>query len=175
MQVKRHGVWLVLAAVLLSACASSEPRLLKIGSANDGPDEFSVLPGKPLQTPANFTDLPPPTPGGSNITDQAPKADAIAALGGNPAVLTRAGIPVSDRSLLAYAQRFGVSTNVRSELSQADLAFRQRRAGLFFLRWFQKNRYFAAYRGQSLDQYRELERLRAAGVRTPTAPPRTPR
>lgn len=175
MQVKRHGVWLVLAAVLLSACASSEPRLLKIGAANDGPDEFAILPGKPLQTPGNFTDLPTPTPGGSNITDQAPNADAIAALGGNPAVLTRAGIPASDSALLTHAGRFGVSTNVRAELAQADLTFRQRRARLSFLRGFSGNRYFAAYQAQSLDQYLELERLRAAGVRTPTAPPSTGR
>ena len=30
----------------------------------------------------------------------------------------------------------------------------------------------SAYEAQSLDQYRELERLRSTGVRTPAAPPR---
>lgn len=162
-------------ALLLSACAGSNPRLLKTGPGDGGPDEFGVLPAKPLQTPANFTDLPAPTPEGSNITDPSPNADAIVALGGNPAVLTRAGIPVADGALLAQVQRFGVAPDVREQLAAADLALRRRSRGIFFLRGFGGNRYFAAYRRQSLDQFREFERLRAAGVKTPTAPPRTVR
>ncbi|MGR3290226.1 MAG: DUF3035 domain-containing protein [Paracoccaceae bacterium] len=165
----------LLVALLVSACANQQPRLLNVGASNSSPDEFAVLPGKPLQTPDNFGELPTPTPGAANITDPSPNADAIAALGGNPEILTRSGIPAADGALLAFIQRFGVGPNIRAELSQADLAFRRRQNGLFFMRWFAKNRYFAAYRRQSLDQYRELERLRAAGVKTPSAPPRTGR
>ena len=38
----------------LSACATGTPRLLNVGASNDSPDEFAVLPGKPLQTPRQF-------------------------------------------------------------------------------------------------------------------------
>lgn len=176
MQANFYKLALVLLlAFLVSACASQQPRLLKIGASNNGPDEFAVLPGKPLQTPDNFSALPTPTPGASNITDPTPTADAIVAFGGNPEILTRSGIPATNGALLVFTQRFGVGPNIRAELSQADLAFRRRQNGLFFMRWFTKNRYFAAYRRQSLDQYQELERLRAAGVKTPSAPPRTGR
>ena len=156
----------------ISACVAPEPWLLKLGSSSNGPDEFSILPGKPLQIPASYTDLPAPTPGAANLTDPTPKADAVAALGGNPALVGRSGIPAADGLLLAHASRHGVQANVRADLAAADLAIRRRRASLFFLRWFGGNQYFAVYRIQALDQYLELERLRAAGVRTPSAPPR---
>ena len=176
MRVNFNSFGLVLvSALFLSACANREPRLLNTGASNNGPDEFAVLPGKPLTLPNNLTNLPSPTPGGANITDQTPNADAILALGGNPAVLTRTGIPAGDGALLNHVQRFGVSPDVRRELGQADLALRRRQGALFFMRWLSKNRYFAAYRGQSLDQHQELDRLRAAGVITPSAPPRTGR
>ncbi len=169
-------IWLFLAlTVLVSACVNREPNLLKAGARGNGPDEFAVLPAKPLQTPVNYSVLPDPTPGGSNITDVKPNADAITALGGYAAVLTRAGIPTSDAGLLNYTRRYGVTPAIRQELADADLAFRRRRGALSFLRLFGNNRYFTAYRAQSLDQYRELERLRAAGIKTPTAPPRTAR
>jgi hypothetical protein len=167
---------MVLALILtVSACGNGAPRLLRAGENNAGPDEFAILPAKPLQTPASFTDLPEPTPNATNITDPSPRANAIVALGGNPAVLTRTGIPVSDVTLLSQVQRFGVAPNIRADLSEADLAFRRRKGALFFTGWFNRNRYFSAYRGQSLNQQREFERLRAAGVLTPSAPPRTGR
>ncbi len=159
----------------VSACGNGAPRLLNVGASNDSPDEFATLPGKPLQTPASFSELPTPTPGAANLTDQTPKLAAISALGGNPALITRAGIPASDGALLAQAQRFGVAPDIREQLGTADLAFRRGQGALFFMRWFSGNRYFAAYRGQSLDQHGELERLRAAGVQTPSAPPHTGR
>ncbi len=81
----------VLAA--LSACSRGEedPNLLNISQPRaEGPDEFAVLPTKPLEMPENMAALPEPTPGGVNRTDPTPEADAIAALGGNAAVLSRA-------------------------------------------------------------------------------------
>ncbi|MFV2002553.1 MAG: DUF3035 domain-containing protein [Paracoccaceae bacterium] len=163
---------LLAAALVLSACAAREPDLFKISDASGGPDEFSILPGNPLQSPASYTVLPSPTPGGSNLADPTPKADAVDALGGNRSLVGRAGIPAADRALLNYTSRFGVQSDVRQVLAAADLSLRRRVSGFSIFRPFVRNRYFAAYRNQSLDKYLELARLRAAGITTPSAPPR---
>ncbi len=159
----------VLAA--LSACsrADEDPNLLNISQPRaEGPDEFAVLPTKPLEMPENMAALPEPTPGGVNRTDPTPEADAIAALGGNAAVLSRAS---GDGALVAYARRFGSDPNIRPQLAAADLEFRRRNDGRLLERLFNVNVYFRAYEEMSLDQHRELERLRRAGIRTPAVPP----
>ena len=154
----------------LSACGGSEdPNLLNISQPRgEGPDEFAVLPTKPLEIPENLAALPNPTPGGANRTDPTPEADAIAALGGNAAVLSRAS---GDGALLAYSRRFGVDPNIRAQLAAADLEFRRRNDGRLLERLFNVNVYFRAYEEMSLDQHRELRRLRRAGIRTSAAPP----
>jgi hypothetical protein len=154
----------------LAACGGSEnPNLLNISQPRgEGPDEFAVLPTKPLEIPENLAALPEPTPGGSNRTDPTPEADAIAALGGNAAVLSRAS---GDGALLAYSRRFGVDPNIRAQLAAADLEFRRRNDGRLLERLFNVNVYFRAYEEMSLDQHRELRRLRRAGIRTSAAPP----
>lgn len=163
---------LFMASVALSGCSrNKEPRLLNIKSSTSGPDEFAILPSKPLQQPANFKDLPPPAPGGRNLVDPTPNEDAIAALGGNPAVVSRGGVPSSDGGLINHASRFGVSSGIRQQLAAEDLRFRQRKDGRVLERLFGTNVYFRAYRPLSLDQYAELERFRRLGVRTPAAPP----
>ena len=163
---------LVLAVSALSACSrNKEPRLLNIKSSTEGPDEFAILPNKPLQQPESFSDLPKPTLGGSNRVDATPNQDAIAALGGNPAAVTRGGIPASDTAIIAHSSRYGRAGNIREQLAAEDLAFRQRKDGRVLERLFNVNVYFRAYRKQSLDKYAELERFRRAGVRTPSAPP----
>ena len=80
---------LVIAAVAiltLSACSNSEgvPELMNVGQPGAGPDEFAILPTKPIVIPENLAELPAPTPGGANLTDPTPNADAIVALGGRP-------------------------------------------------------------------------------------------
>ena len=67
-------VFLVVSAALLSACASGEkvPNLMNIRQTSPGPDEFSIVPPKALEAPPDLHELPPPTPGGANRTDQTP-------------------------------------------------------------------------------------------------------
>ncbi|WP_172300447.1 DUF3035 domain-containing protein [Pseudoruegeria sp. HB172150] len=162
---------LVLAVALaLSACSSDKsPKLLNIKSTTDGPDEFAIVPPKPLQAPESFAALPPPTPGGTNRTDVFPEADAIVALGGRPEALQ--AIPAADAGLVNVARRYGTDPVIRSRLAQEDLNFRRRKDGRILERLFNVNVYFRAYERQSLDQYAELERFRRIGVRTPAAPP----
>mgnify|MGYP001816731099 CR=1 FL=1 len=166
----RRKLILITALIALAACdRSGEPALLNIKqSPAEGPDEFAILPAKPLEMPEEFAALPDPTPGGRNLTDPTPFADAAIALGGNPEVLTRRSV---DGALVAYAGRHGVDPNIRAELSAADLEYRRRNDGRLLERLFNVNVYFRAYQPLSLDQYAELERLRRIGIRTSAAPP----
>jgi hypothetical protein len=159
----------LLLALLTAGCGGNRgaPELMNIRS--DGtPDEFGILPTAPLEEPADYAFLPEPAPGGRNRVDPRPEAAAIAALGGRPGVAaSRSG----DAALLAATGRFGVSPDIRRQLAAEDLLFRQRNRGRPIERLFKQNVYFDAYRSQSLDQYRELERFRAAGIPTSAPPP----
>jgi hypothetical protein len=160
----------LVAVVALSACGRSdrEPRLLNLRAAGEGPDEFAILPTRPLEQPEDYAVLPPPTPSGINRTDPTPEADLAVALGGRAEALARGGV---DGGIVTYASRFGVAPDIRAQLAAEDLEFRRRNDGRILERLFSVNVYYRAYRDQSLDQYRELERFRAAGVRTPAVPP----
>jgi hypothetical protein len=156
------------AALVLSACGSDDPRLMNLRGTGNGPDEFSIVPTKPLTMPDSLAALPAPTPGGSNITDQNPFADAAAALGGDASVKNRAS---TDGGLVAYASRLGTQADIRTQLAAEDLEWRQDNEGRVLERLMNVNVYYRAYEPMSLDQHAELERWRAAGAQTPSAPP----
>lgn len=168
-----RGIVLIAAALMLSACAGRERdiTLRVVESDQTGPDEFAILPSKPLQQPADYNTLPAPNPGGPNLTDQNPMGDGVAALGGNPARLNPGGIPGSDGALVAYAGRNGVDPNVRAELAQQDEEYRRRKSIFTKFRIKREDLYNKIYRNQTLDADREMYRYRRAGVPTPTAPP----
>jgi hypothetical protein len=164
----RTHIWATLALLgLLSACGG-DPDLLVLTDDEPGPDEFAIVPNRPLEQPQNLAELPPPTPGGSNRSDVDPLGDATRALGGRPGGATA---PVQGQALIAHTTRFGVAPGIRAPLAAEDRAFREENRGRLLERLFGSTTYFGAYEPQSLDQYRELERLRAAGIRTPAAPP----
>lgn len=176
MQMAKGTIMLALIAVLaVSACGRrKDPQLMNIRSNTAGPDEFTILPGKPLEAPDFAVALPAPTPGGANLTDPTPKADAVAALGGDPSRVAASGkatIGRGDGSIVNHARRFGASGNIRQQLATEDLEFRRNNRGRVLERLFNVNMYFRAYRHQSLNQYNELQRFRRLGVRTPSAPP----
>lgn len=158
-------------AMLTLAGCSRDPQLMNIDAGQDGPDEFAILPTKPLTMPPDLALLPTPTPGGSNITDPTPMADAVGALGGNPARLANTGIASNDGGLVNYASRYGVQADIRSELAQADVEWRSRNSRRLLETLTQTSVYMRAYRPMMLDPDAELQRWRRAGARTPTAPP----
>jgi hypothetical protein len=159
------------AAAMLAACGNDEnPILMNLRPQGNGPDEFAILPPRPLELPTDLAALPAPTPGGTNRTDPTPREDAILALGGTP---QGAGVPAGDAGLVSYASRAGVAANIRTTLATEDLAFRQDNNGRILERLFDVNVYFKAYREQALDQQAELAFWRRRGVRTPSAPPPT--
>jgi hypothetical protein len=154
--------------ICLSACSNEGLRELR--SLSPGPDEFIVEPNQPLQTPENLGTLPPPTPGGSNRTDNDPLGDAVIALGGRP---DRGGaVPASDAALVTAASRFGVQPQIRQQLDEVDAEFRRRESRLANIRIFPEDRYNDAYRRETLDASRTAEQWRRAGAQTPSAPPR---
>lgn len=158
--------------ITLAACGGKGmPELMNLRSGQ-GPDEFAIVPPKPLEMPENLADLPEPTLGGTNRTDQNPEADAVVALGGKPSAA--GGIPATDGALYAHAGRFGVDGGIRATLASEDLDWRRDNNGRILERLFNVNVYYKAYRKQRLDQQAELARWRALGVRTPSAPPRKP-
>ncbi|SHH24374.1 Beta-barrel assembly machine subunit BamF [Cognatiyoonia sediminum] len=163
-------VFCALTAVALMGCAG-ERGLRDLRSSTGGPDEFSVVPSAPLEIPETLA-LPTPTPGGSNRTDINPNANAVVALGGSPARAFAGGIPASDSALVARASRYGTQADIRPVLAAEDEAFRQRGRILNVFNVLGRDRYYQTYASQALNAYGELDRFRAAGVATPSAPPR---
>ncbi|CUH75490.1 DUF3035 domain-containing protein [Tropicibacter naphthalenivorans] len=163
-----------LALGALTACSGYERDItLHDLRTNSGqPEEFAIVPHKPLTQPETYADLPTPTPGGANRTDATPLADAVAVLGGNPARVqaTGQGVPSGDVALVRSASRFGRDGQIREELAATDLEFRKRRS-LFTWSIVPRDEYTRAYRRETLDGYTWLERYRAAGAGTPSAPP----
>ena len=163
-----------LALVLgLSACGGSDqPNLMNLRSSGNGPDEFAILPAKPLQMPPDLKALPAPTPGGSNITDATPMGDAVAALGGNAGQLSAQGIGASDGGLVNYASRYGRDPGIRQRTAQEDVEWRSRNGRRVLEVLARSNVYYRAYEPMTLDSWTEQERWRPTGVLLPAAPPR---
>lgn len=157
---------ILLVAASVAACSRGEtPSLMNLRQTGEGPDEFAILPTRPLEMPETFAELPPPTLGGMNRADPDPEADAIAALGGNVERGNRAG------DVVTYVSRFGVAPDIRGVLANEDEQFRRDSNPRLLERLFSITTYFNAYEDVSLDRYAELERMRRAGIRTVAAPP----
>jgi len=162
-----------LCLLAVSACSRNgdNPMLMNANAHQDGPDEFSIVPTGPLQAPSDFEALPAPTPGGTNLVDPDPRAQAVTALGGRVSAERTNGIPSADSGLVSYAGRSGVSEDIRATLAAEDLEFRRDNDPRLLERMFNTNVYRQAYDEQLLDPQEELRRWRARGVRTPSAPP----
>jgi len=153
--------------LVLSACGErGEPKqLMNLRSPHDGPDEFAILPTRPLEMPKDFAALPEPAPGARNLVDPAPLDDAVIALGGRP------GAGGGDAALVAAAGRNGVAGNIREQLAAEDQAFRGRNEPRLLERLFGSSTYHRVYGRQALRADPELERWRRANARTPSATP----
>ncbi|WP_170349817.1 MULTISPECIES: DUF3035 domain-containing protein [Ruegeria] len=165
-----RSIFAVTLAFAVAGC--SDIGLRHLEAPGDGPDEFSVMPVKPLTQPKDYKFLPAPTPGGSNLTDPNPKADAVVALGGSEAALNpNAAIPASDGALVTASSRYGVPSNTRQVVDTEDAEFRRKQGRLTRLRLFKIDRYSQVYSREALDANRQNEAARQAGIETPSAPP----
>lgn len=154
--------------VIVAGCANVGLRDLR--STSSGPDEFGIAPVGELQAPASYTELPTPTPGGTNRVDRSALAEGAQAFGGQLGD-PNGPVPGSDGALVQHASRLGVSPDIRETLAQTDADFRRRQARLTQFRIVPVDRYNQAYRREALDPHAEQNRWRAAGARTPSAPP----
>jgi hypothetical protein len=157
-------IGLVLAlGISLSACQSGPKK---------GPDEFGVLPTKPLEYPDDLATLPEPNAAGINRADKRPLEDGVLALGGKADRLNSTSIFQGESALITAAGRHGVTADIRNVLAGEDVEFRKRNKGKILERWVGSDIYTRRYREYRLDEYAELLRLQKIGVRTPTAPPK---
>ncbi|WP_420585858.1 DUF3035 domain-containing protein [Ruegeria sp.] len=163
----------ILAVTLALAVAGcSDIGLRHLEAPGEGPDEFSVLPVKPLTQPQDYQFLPAPTPGGGNLTDPNPTADAVVALGGSEAALNaNTPIPSTDAALVTASSRYGVPANTRQVVDTEDAEFRRKQGRLTRLRLFNVDRYAQVYERQSLNADAQTQAARDAGLETPSAPP----
>lgn len=165
-----RGLMLLSVCALLSAC-SGDGTLRNQTTTGNGPEEFNIVPTKPLQMPPDYNALPVPLPAGMNLVDQRPKADAIEALGGNPRALASTGVPSSDSAVVSYAGRNGIDPQIRATLRQEDADFREREARWSSLKFPNVDRYASAYSRQTLDAASVAEWWRRQGITTPAFPP----
>lgn len=160
----------IMITLIVGVGGCSDKGLKTLRSDSTGPEEFMVMPVKPLTIPGDYEALPAPTPGGSNLTDLDPHADAAGSLGGR-APDAGQGVSASDVALVNHTSRYGVPANTRETLATSDAEFRKRQSVMTRIRLFPVDRYDQAYRKEALDPFDEHRRLRDRGVHTSSAPP----
>lgn len=154
---------LLLAGAALGGCgqARSDGELRSPNS----PDEFMILPTKPLEMPQNMAALPTPTPGARNRVDYDPRAQAVASLTGREAAAGTA----SAGSVIARAGP--VDPNIRAQLAAEDATWREENRGKLLPRLFARDPDDVTYGAVTLDAAAEYEAMRARGIAVPPAPP----
>ena len=150
---------------LIAACSSDDARLRDLYDVGTGPEEFAILPSKPLIIPSNLRELPVPDETVENLADPTPKRDLVEKLGGS--IDETKSAPKKDRDLLNYVSRAGVNSNIREELAEEDRKFLRRMGVLTGVKLFRVDRYNQVYRKMTLSAPKELERWRSLGIRTP--------
>ncbi|MBP7001829.1 DUF3035 domain-containing protein [Amaricoccus sp.] len=161
------------AALAATACALSACQggglagALRSAGVGSSPDEFLVLPTKPLEMPTNLAALPAPTPGAANLVDPNPDIEAVAALTGREQ-------PAGTASAAALVARAGpVDPQIRARLAVEDATYRDENRGLLLERWAHKDSPdWSIYEDMRLDADAQFVLLRDHGVRVPAAPPR---
>jgi hypothetical protein len=155
-----------MAALALAGCQEGGlAGALRSAGVGGAPDEFLVLPTKPLEMPENLAALPPPTPGAVSLVDPRPELDAVAALTGRPAA------PGSGSAGGLIARSGPVDPQIRQRLAAEDALYRQEGRGRLLERLTNNDPDSRIYENMRLDANVEFDRLRSRGVRVPAAPP----
>ncbi len=157
---------LLIGAVFASGCQNTNlASVLREAGVGGSPDEFMVLPTRPLEIPQDLNTLPVPKPGSVSLVDYRPKESAVAALTGGPTAVGTA----SGAALVAAVPP--ASAGIRTVLANEDVTYRENNKGLFFQRMFTKDKEALIYSAELLNPKTEYNNLQAAGVRTYPATP----
>ncbi|MEM8572452.1 MAG: DUF3035 domain-containing protein [Pseudomonadota bacterium] len=154
-------------AVMVSGCGDGVAGFLRSSGATSTPDEFQVLPTRPLEIPDDLAALPVPTPGATNRVQYEPEPLAIAGLTGQEQPARTA----NGAALLARAGAASNDPQIRATLATEDAAYRANNRGRVLERWFSNDREALIYRDMTLDAGAVYESMRARGVRVSAPPP----
>lgn len=156
----------------LSACnrdGNSGRKLVNLRQSAVAPDEFLVVPQKPLETPADLSSLPTPVPGAESRVTIDFEDNLLRALGGRPQ--SGGSVPAADLALVNAARaNSGATEGIREVMRAEDQAFREARAARIE-RLAKKRKAVTIYDPMLLDPISEVARLQALGVKTPAVPP----
>jgi Protein of unknown function (DUF3035) len=155
----------LLALLLLAGCANGLAGGLRQSGVVGTPDEFLVLPTRPLEMPSSMAALPPPTPGAPNRVDYQPHQEAIAGLSGRP------GVPGNADGSALVASAGPRDPAIRTTLAAEDAEWRQGNHGRLLERLTSKDQETVIYGPMILDPAAAFQALRAAGVAVPAASP----
>lgn len=160
------GSGLLALALLLGGCQEGGVAggLRSAGVAGK-PDEFMVLPTRPLEMPSDLASLPPPTPGQPNRVDSRPHAEAIAGLTGRP------GVPGNADGSALVAAAGPRDPAVRGELAAEDAEWRRTHRGRLLERMIIRDPDVVVYGPMVLDAPITFDVMRGAGVAVPAASP----
>ena len=166
-RARQACVWAAAVAAALALAGCGEGGIaggLRSAGIGGKPDEFMVLPTRPLEMPESFSALPPPTPGAVNRVDYRPHAEAVSGLTGRPQVQGSGG-----GALVAAAGPRDPA--IRTVLAQEDVVWRQTHHGRLLERLFSKDREALVYRPMVLNAPEAFVDQRARGRQVPAAPP----
>lgn len=157
---------LISGGLVLAGCGEAGlAGVLRSSGVGARPDEFMVLPTRPLEMPASLSALPPPAPGTANRVDYRPNAEAVTGLTG------RQG-PAGTADGSALVARTGTgSPQIRTVVAVENAEYRAQNRGKLFQRWTSRDQEALVYRGQTLDAPTSFETMRARGVGVPAPPP----
>jgi hypothetical protein len=160
----------LLLPLVLAVSGCSEGGLagaLRSSGATSTPDEFLVLPTRPLEIPDDLASLPPPTPGAPNRVEYQPETLAVTGLTGQQGTARTA----SGAALLARAGAASNDPLIRTRLAQEDAEYRASHGGRLLERLFARDQDALVYRDMTLDAAAAYEQMRARGVQLSAPPP----
>ena len=170
------------AALALGACSAVGDPIEAIGGRAPAPDEFMVLPRKPLVVPPTLAagpDLPAPDPGRPSPLEPDPEAAAVAALTGDATTARTAAGEVSagEASLLTAARASSASPEIRVQLEEERIAAAEAEADAPYEPPTLGEMFFGSSDDEEapdpeivLDPIAESQRLQREGVATPNDP-----
>lgn len=155
----------LVAALALAGCSGGLAGSLRSAGVAGKPDEFMVLPTRPLEMPADLASLPAPQPGTPNRVDYQPRQEAIAGLSGRP------GVPGNADGAALVVAAGPRDPNVRGALAAEDAEWRRVHRGRLLERWIIRDPSVVSYAPMVLDVPLAFEQARAAGKAVPAASP----